>query len=164
MADDRAKLSFAFPSSNTSYPALPIARGLMLSDGMHSANLTFNPVEGVALEWSVKQPERGVRLRIYHAEPSVLAALQLWGVYHGITDTEVSYMAAQLARAAPRAQMIWASPPYEPFARTEPLLLSPESLAIKALVTTGGGGGNAALLGLLKPMMTPAAYLSLIHI
>ena len=133
-ADDGvAEVYFRRSSHSEEYPNLPITRGLTLPALLRAANLSTGlAVAEVALVWSVKQPESGVRVRIYHSEPSVVAALGHWGTYHNVTRERLSVWAAELARAAPRAQLIWTSPLYEPLTRTEPPRLFPSTIAIKA--------------------------------
>ena len=142
VADDGAKLYIGRSAHSQKYPPFPLGRRLSLPDVLRAHNLTDGlALEDVSLEWSIKEPDRGVRLRIYHSEPSVLSALDRWAAHHNITRARLSMWAAQLARAAPHAQLIWVSPLYEPFALLEPPRLFPTKLAIAASAASGDGKG-----------------------
>ena len=140
VADDGAKLYISRSAHSEEYPPLPFGRRLALPDVLRAHNFTDGlALKGVSLEWSVETPSRGVRVRIYHSEPSVLSALDRWATHHNITRARLSVWAAQLARAAPHAQLIWISPLYDPFAQLEPPRLFPTELAIKASVGMSHG-------------------------
>ena len=140
VADDGAKLHISRSVQSKEYPPLPLGRRLSVADVLRAHNLTDGlALEAVSLEWSVKEPDRGVRLRIYHSEPRVLSALDRWATHHNITPGRLSMWAAQLAWAAPHAQLIWVSPLYEPSAQLEPPPLFPTKLAIAAPAVSGGG-------------------------
>ena len=167
VADDGAKLYIGRSAHSEEYPALPLGSGgstgpIFLSDALKLAGLTDGlALEDVSLEWSVTTPDAGVRVRVYHSEPSILSALMQWSAVHKIGRSKLSVWAAQLARAEPNAQLIWSSPRYDPSTLNAPLSLAPTKLAVKASSAAGEHSQhaqNTALLALIKPMMTPAAH------
>ena len=135
-ADDGvAEVYFRRSWHSEEYPNLPIARGLTLPALLRAVNLSTGlALAEVALEWSVKQPERGVRLRVHHSERSVLLALDRWGTHRKIARGQLGVWAAPLANATAAHELIWTSPPYEPLTIMEPPRLFPTKLAIKASV------------------------------
>jgi hypothetical protein len=119
VADDGAKLYIRRSEHSDEYPPLPIGSGgsggLMLLDTLKSAGLTDGlALEDVSLEWSVTTPDAGVRVRVYHSEPSTLSAFVQWSAVHKIERSKLSVWGAQLARARPKAQLVWASSRYDP--------------------------------------------------
>ena len=146
VADDGAKLYISRSAHSEEYPPLPFGRRLALPDVLRAHNFTDGlALKGVSLEWSVEAPNRSVRVRIYHSEPAILSALYRWGSHHNISRVRLSVWAAQLAQAAPHAQLIWTSPLYDPFAQLEPPRLFPTKLAIKAPARAWVGGKRHSL-------------------